>query len=275
MNNVRVSFEAWEEVSLDDARCGQKLVGYQEIRCHMIFDIKMDGWFTRKACYVAGGHTTDYPSSITYSSVVSRDSIIIAFTLAGLNNVYVRAADIGNVYLNANFQERIWTVAGTDFGSEKGKVVLIVRRIYGLKSSGAAWRQMLAHILRDLGYASSKSDPYIWLKAKTKPDGTEYYAYVLVYVDDVIHLHNDPGIFMNRLEEVYRLNDVSVGEPNIYIGANIEKVQLDDGSVAWSMTSIMYVTNAIENLEDRLDRDGTHMLNIFVKKAGERLFPLN
>ena len=41
------------------------------------------------------------------------------------------------------------------------------------------------------------------------------------------------------------------------------------------MTSIMYVTNAIENLEDRLDRDGTHMLNIFVKKAGERLFPLN
>ena len=67
---------------------------------------------------------------------MSRDSIIIAFTLAALNNVYVRAADIGNVYLNANFQERIWTVAGTDFGSEKGKVVVIVRTIYGLKSYG-------------------------------------------------------------------------------------------------------------------------------------------
>ena len=37
------SFEAWEEGSIDDARRGQKLVGYQEIRCHMIFDINMDG----------------------------------------------------------------------------------------------------------------------------------------------------------------------------------------------------------------------------------------
>ena len=121
MDNVHVSFEAWEEGSLEDARRGQKLVVYQEIRCHMIFDIKMDGQFTRKACYVAGGHTTDPPSSITYSSVVFRDSIIIAFTLAALNGVDIRAADIGNAYLNAKCREKIWTVAGTEFGSEKGK----------------------------------------------------------------------------------------------------------------------------------------------------------
>ena len=43
MKNFRVAFEAWEEGSLEDARRGQKLVGYQEIRCHMIFYIKMDG----------------------------------------------------------------------------------------------------------------------------------------------------------------------------------------------------------------------------------------
>ena len=58
---------------------------------------------------------------------------------------------------------------------------------------------MLAHILRDLGYVSSKADPDIWLKSETKPDRTEYHAYVLVYVDDVIHLHHDPETFMNRL----------------------------------------------------------------------------
>ena len=46
MKNVCVAFEAWEEGSLEDARRGQKLVGYQEIRCHMIFDIKMDRQFT-------------------------------------------------------------------------------------------------------------------------------------------------------------------------------------------------------------------------------------
>ena len=100
MKNVRVAFEAWEEGSLDDARCVQKLVGYQEIRCYMIFDINMDGRFTRKYHYVAGGHTTDTPSSIMYYSVVSRDSIRIAFTLATINSVEIRSADIGNAYLN-------------------------------------------------------------------------------------------------------------------------------------------------------------------------------
>ena len=89
--------------------------------------------------------------------------------------------------------------------------MLVVRAIYGLKSSGAAWRQILAQILINLGCVSSKDDPDLWLKSETKPDGTEYFAYVLVYVDDVLHLHHDPDTFMNRLAEVYRLNDGSVG----------------------------------------------------------------
>ena len=121
MKNVRVDFESWEGGSLDDVRRGQKLVGYQEIRCHVIVDIKMDRRFTRKAHYVSGGHTTDHLSSITYSSVVSRDSVSIAFILAALNNVDIRASDIGNAYLNAKCQEKIWKVVWTDFGSKKGK----------------------------------------------------------------------------------------------------------------------------------------------------------
>jgi Reverse transcriptase (RNA-dependent DNA polymerase). len=61
----------------------------------MIFDIKMDGKFTRKARLVAGGHTTDPPASATYSSVVSRDSVRIAFMMAALNDLEVCAADVG------------------------------------------------------------------------------------------------------------------------------------------------------------------------------------
>ena len=192
----------------------------------MIFDINMEGRFTRKARYIAYGHTTDPPSSITYSSVVSRDSIIIAFTLAALNGVEIRAADIGNSYLNAKCREKIWTVAGTKFGSEKGKVMLVFRALYGLKSFDAAWRQMLAQTLRDLGCVFSKADPDVCLKTETKPGGTEYYAYVLVYVNDVLHLHHYPDTFMNRLAELYRLKDGSVGEPDIYLPANIGLLML-------------------------------------------------
>ena len=71
----------------------------------MIFDIKMDGLFTQKARFVAGGHTTDTPASITYLSVVSHDSVLTAFKLVDMNGLKIKAADIGNAYLNAECRE--------------------------------------------------------------------------------------------------------------------------------------------------------------------------
>ena len=64
-----------------------ELTGFQEIKCHVIFDVKMD--FTRKARYVAGGHMTEAPVALCYSSVVSRDSVRIAFLVAALNDLDV------------------------------------------------------------------------------------------------------------------------------------------------------------------------------------------
>jgi hypothetical protein len=42
MKNVRPAFKHWDKGMIDDARSGKKLVRYQEIACHMVFDIKMD-----------------------------------------------------------------------------------------------------------------------------------------------------------------------------------------------------------------------------------------
>jgi hypothetical protein len=113
-------------------------IGSKWIPCHMIFDIKIG--FTRKARFVAGGHVTEPPTSITYSSVVSCDSIRIAFLLAALNDLDILSADIGNAYLNAYMKERVHTTCGLEFGQQNlGRIAVIHRALYGLKSSGAAW----------------------------------------------------------------------------------------------------------------------------------------
>jgi hypothetical protein len=136
MTNNKSAFEFLEENE-------NVPVGYKWIRCHMIFDVKMD--FTRKARFVTGGHMNDPPESITYSSVVSQDSVHITFLLAALNGIGILATDIGNAYLNAQPREKVYTTAGPEFGAElQWKAVLIVRALYGLKSSGAAWRSHLA-----------------------------------------------------------------------------------------------------------------------------------
>ena len=61
----------------------------------MIFDVKMED-FRHKARYVAGGHTTEAPTVLTYASVVSRETVQIALTLAALNDLDVKVSDIQN-----------------------------------------------------------------------------------------------------------------------------------------------------------------------------------
>ena len=270
MSKVRVAFERWDDGTVEEARQGKKLVGYQEISCHMVFDIKMDGDFTRKARLVAGGHTTDTPASITYSSVVSRESVRIAFLIVALNDLEVFAADIGNAYLNAPCREKIWTIAGPEFGTDSGCIMVVKRALYGLKSSGAAWRAMLAQTLMDLGYKSSRADPDVWIRPQTKPNGFEYYEMILVYVDDILHLSHNIKPTMEALGKLYQLKEEACGEPKRYLGANVGKFQLPDGKEVWSMSANDYIRNAVKNLEETLARENTKL-----KGKADRPLPLS
>jgi hypothetical protein len=272
MKNVRPAFAKWDGTK-EDAK--KKLVGYQQIRCHMIFEIKMDGKFTRKARFVAGGHTTNPPPSTTYSSVVSRDSVRIAFLVAALNDLDIWAADIGNAYLNAPCREKIWTMAGAEFGSEQGSVMTVVRALYGLKTSGASWRAMFAETLKDMGFVSTKADPDVYIKPATKDCGFEYYEMILVYVDDVLHCSHDITKVEKHLKGAYRLKDGSAGEPDRYLGANIRKYVID-GDIRYALTCEDYVKSAINNVEKMLLEDGQDKgLAIYGKKSASRPFPIN
>ena len=65
MKNVCPAIEDWEGPvdDIDNA--------YQDIRCNLIFDIKIGENFRQKENFVAGGHTTNTPAFLTYTSVVT------------------------------------------------------------------------------------------------------------------------------------------------------------------------------------------------------------
>ena len=157
MTNVRPAFEKW------DKDISEIPAGYTPITCHWIFDIRMGENFRRKARYVADGHKTETPAAMTYSSVVSRDSVRIALTIAALNGLEVMACDIQNTYLTADFRERVYIIAGKEFGSDEKSIMIIRKALYGLKSSGAAFRAHLAQTLDAMGYKPSYADPDVWL----------------------------------------------------------------------------------------------------------------
>ena len=56
--NRCIAFEKLDGATPDETRKRKIKPGYDHINVHMIFDINMDGKFTRKAGLVANGHPT-------------------------------------------------------------------------------------------------------------------------------------------------------------------------------------------------------------------------
>ena len=63
---------------------------------------------------------------------------MVAF-LAELNDLDLYATDIGNAYLEAITTERVYIVAGPEFGELEGHMLVIYKALYGLRSSGIRW----------------------------------------------------------------------------------------------------------------------------------------
>ncbi len=182
---------------------------------------------------MAGGHLTKAPATITYVSVVSRETVHLALTFASLNDLKVKVGDVLNAYITAPVKEKVWTILGPKFGLDSGKSAVIVHALYGLKSAGAVFQAHLASFMRQMGYTSCKADPDLWLKAVTRPEvNVCCYAYIICYVDDILCIHHDPMSVMGEINKYLPLKPSSVRDPDIYLGAKLKETRLPNGVMA-------------------------------------------
>ena len=173
--------------------------------------------------------------------------------IVALNNLKILAGGIQNAYLNARTKEKKHFYSGDEWKSNKSKAIIISRALYGLKSSALVWLNHLADILGNkLKFKSSLSDPDLWYKEMISVDRTEYYAYILVYVDNILILDKNPEQFMKILKQGYTAKSGSIGKPKTFSGAGISKVLYSDRSYAWLMSSSNYVTEVLRNIKKEL-----------------------
>ena len=136
----------------------------------MVFEIRLDKSLQCRARMIAGGHTMRTPSLVTYNSMVLQDWLIFMLIVADLNELDLHSEDIKNDYLTAPCREKIWTGAGLEFRIYEGKIFVVVRALYGLKSSGAPFRAFLAERLNNMGFKSSVKYPDVWYRDAKKSD---------------------------------------------------------------------------------------------------------
>ena len=168
------------------------------------------------------------------------------------------ACDIQNAYLTANCREKIWTYAGPEFGSERGQPMIIKKALYGLKSSGAAFRAHLAETLHDIGFKPTKADPDVWICLAVKLDGSKYYEYIMCYVDDILSVSLDAKSILRSLQGQFKLKGDKIEPLDMYLGAQLGTMQVE-GNDGWFMSSEKYVKSAIQNIEETLQKMGQRL----------------
>ena len=168
--------------------------------------------------------------------------------IAALNDLELLSADVQNAFLTAPNKEKCWMRAGPEFGPEQGTVMIVTRALYGLKSASAAFRAHMATKLDDLGFKPSIADHDVWLRPASKADGSQYYEYVLMYVDDILTISERAREIMIQIQESFKFKNDKIEEPSSYLGAKLQKKVINE-QTCWSMTSQDYVKAAIDNVE--------------------------
>ena len=112
--------------------------------------------------------------------------------LGKLDNLDLWEADIGNAYPEAFTDEKLYIVAGPEFQEIEGYILIFLKDLYGLKSSGKRWAEVIHSILRDIKILPSKADPC--------------YEYIAVYVDDLCIAAESSSRIIQIFKTKYHLN---------------------------------------------------------------------
>ena len=189
--------------------------GYHRIIVHLVFAVKFDG--RHKARLVADGHLTPESIENIYSGVVSLRNLMLVIFLGKLNNLELWGADIGNAYLEAFTDEKLYIVAGPESQELEGYILIFLKALYGLKSSGKRWAEVIHGILRDMKFLPSKAAPCIWLR---KAPNLRCYEYIAVYVDDLCIAAESPSAIIQIFKSKYHLKVKGGGKLTYHLGAD-------------------------------------------------------
>ena len=191
--------------------------GFKKIRVHLVFAVKHDE--RHKARLVADGHLTALPLNSVYAGVVSIRGLRICIFLAELNGLEAHATDVGNAYLEAVTQEKVCIKAGPEFGELEGHMLVVYKALYGLRSSGKQFGDLLANCLKELGFKPSLAEPQIFLRRNG-----DIYEYIATYVDDLCLVMKDPISFLKILQsDPYSFKLKGSGPMSFHLGCGFNR----------------------------------------------------
>jgi Reverse transcriptase (RNA-dependent DNA polymerase) len=128
-------------------------------------------------------------------------------------------------------QEKVFFIAGDEFGDLSGHTLIIKKALYSHQSSGLQWQEKFANILQNLGFKASRAEPDIWMRQKNL-----IYEYIGVYVDNLAIAALDPEGIIKQLEYNHNLKLKGTGPIKSHLGCDFNRD--DNGTLHFGPKSL-------------------------------------
>ena len=102
------------------------------------------------------------------------------------------ACDIQNSHLETPSSEKHYSIENAE------KCAIIFRDLHGAKYYEAYYWRRLCSVMEDVGFPSSKADPYVWLRYALKSNRVEHFQHVLLCTEDILQIMEDPERFLRE-----------------------------------------------------------------------------
>ena len=140
--------------------------------------------------------------------------------------------DIGNAYLQAKTNEKLYVIAGPEFGEREGHILIVYKSLYGLKTSGVRWHERLSDVLLEMGFMPTKTNDDIWMR-----DMGDHYEYIARYVDDFVIVSTHPEAIAGILQNKYGFKLKGTGPIEYHLG--LDYFRDSDGTLCASPTKYL------------------------------------
>ena len=206
-----------------------------------VFSIKVDpeGNKLYKARWVARGFLQTYGLNFkeTYAPMSRMTTIRVIMFLTAVYGFIAHQMDVCTAYLNADVDYKIYMQQPTGYDSDKSKVCLLRKSLYGLKQSAKLWNEAIHYFLISCNFVRSSADQRLYIKKE--PRGV---IFIILWVDDIVIITNSNCLlheFKSEISAKYKCKDL--GKLKYFLGVEF---QVDNNSV--SMSQATYCRQVID-----------------------------
>ena len=109
----------------------------------------------------------------------------------------------------------MYIIAGPEFGERQGHTLIIVKALYGFRSSGLRWHERFADCLHEMGFTPCKAEPDIWMRRVGN-----LYEYIGTYVDNLVIVSKNPEDIARALTQDYKFKLKGTGPIAFHLGCD-------------------------------------------------------